>query len=150
MTTTLQDILPSIDDARQAVQDLGFRLVRVFIRVRTWTGVTQGQGTASDVDTELLPRPRVREQQEGKDAFMPLDQGYSNAGLHYTGNLKIDRISPQTLLATLSPAAADNQRVYVVLVGADGGEEATALFIPDGAPVRETTQWTLQVKKVEA
>ena len=149
MATTLQGILPSIDAARQVVANLGFRLVRVFLRVRTWTGPTIGVGVFFDVDTEIIPRPRVR-QQVAKDSFMPLDQNYTNAGLVFTGGLQVDQITTTIDVSQLEASPTENQRGYVVLQGADGGQEATTLFIIDGAPVRETTQWSMVIRKVEA
>jgi len=149
MATTLQGILPSIDAARQTVQNLGFRLTRVILRVRTWTGATIGVGTFTDVDTEIIPRPRVRQQIAGKDAYMPLNQNYTNAGLIYEGQLKVDRITTTITVAQLESAPSENQRGYVILQGADGGEVASTMFIIDGAPVRETTQWSIMLLKVE-
>lgn len=73
--TLRTDLLPVFDDARQIMQDFGLRTTRVTIRVRTWSGGKVKLGTPTDVDTEILPRPRVRE----------LD----------TRRVKVDKITPQ-------------------------------------------------------
>ena len=154
MPTLIQDLLQTVDDARGIATDLGARLYRVFTRTRTWTGITQGSGTFTDVDTELLPRPRVRAQMQNGE-FEPLAQAYSNAGLHWEGTLKVDRISAQTPLSLLNPTLAENQRQFFILIGADGGEvigAATggAMFIADGAPVRTTLEYRMTLLKVDA
>lgn len=148
MTTTLiQDLLQTVDDARGIATDLGIRLYRVFMRVRTWTGATQGIGTFTDVDVELLPRPRIVAQTP-RGEFMPLDQVYTDAGTHLEGALKVDKISAQTPLSLLQPDLAENQRQYVMLIGADGGEVAGTLFVVDGPPIRKTLEWVCKLKKV--
>lgn len=49
---------------------------RVFVRVRTWAGTTEGaEALAGDVtisDTEILPRPRVRHTSTGKITIGPI------------------------------------------------------------------------------
>lgn len=54
-------LLPVFQDARQLVEGLGLRTCRVIVRVRTWSGGKVRLGTPTDLDTEILPRPRVRE-----------------------------------------------------------------------------------------
>ncbi len=152
-TTLIQDLLQTVDDARQISTDLGARLYRVFARTRTWTGATQGAGTFTDVDTELLPRPRVRAQMPNED-FEPLLQAYSNAGLHWEGKIKIDKISAQIPLAVLNPTLAENQRQFFIVLGADGGEVIGgligALFVADGAPFRNTLDFEMVLLKVDS
>jgi hypothetical protein len=148
MTTTLiQDLLQTVDDARGIATDLGVRLYRVFMRVRTWSGTTQGEGTFTDVDTELLPRPRLRAQLPSGE-IMPIDQVYTSAGMHFEGTLDVDKISALTPLAVLSPNLTESQRQYVVLQGADGGEVEPLLYVVDGAPIRRTLGWVMRLKKV--
>ena len=153
MPTLIQDLLQTVDDARGIATDLGARLYRVFSRIRTWTGITVGVGTFTDVDTELLPRPRVRAQMPNAD-FEPLVQAYSNAGLHWEGTLKLDRISAQTPLSLLNPNLAENQRQYFIVLGADGGEVigglTGAMFIADGAPFRNTLEYEMVLLKVDS
>jgi hypothetical protein len=148
MPTTIQDLLQTVDDARSVATDLGARLYRVFVRVRTWAGATQGDGAYADVDTEILPRPRLRMQMVDGE-FNPLDDVNTAAGDHVQGIIKVDKISAQIALATLRPALAENQRQYFVLQGADGGEVAPILYVANGPPIRKTTEWTLQLLKVQ-
>lgn len=61
----VSDALPILDEARGLLDDFGLRPFRVFAIVRTWTGTRVGQGTSSDVETELTvaggKRPKVRQ-----------------------------------------------------------------------------------------
>jgi hypothetical protein len=59
------DLLPVFGDARQLIQDLGLRTHRLYFRTRTWTGGRAGKGDPTDVDVELLPRPKIRETESG-------------------------------------------------------------------------------------
>ncbi len=149
MPTVLQNILPAIDAARNQLTTIGLRLYRIFVRTRTWSGGGLGQGTFTDVDVELLPRPRVMAQMTDGE-FSPLGQVRSQAGDHFEGHLRVDRISATILLATLAPSVSANQKVYYVVQGIDGGEIVGGLYVLAGAPFRKTTQWILFLEKVEA
>ncbi len=83
---------------------------RVVVRTRTWTGGTTNrvnQGTPTNVDVEILPRPRVRESGDGI--------------------VIIDRIQPKsalggyepTDLVLANPIAANVERFWL-LTAADG------------------------------
>jgi len=58
---SIQDCLSQIVDCvhEGIVEDLGFRPDEVAIRTRTWSGSAPGDGTYTDVDEVLVPRPRV-------------------------------------------------------------------------------------------
>jgi hypothetical protein len=148
MPTTIQDLLQTVDDARQVATDIGARLYRVFVRVRTWSGATKGGGAFSDVDTELLPRPRLRLQSPDGEVS-PIEDVFTRAGEHFEGLITVDKISAQIALAVLWPTLAENQRQYFVLQGADGGEVLPTLYVLNGAPIRKTTEWALQLLKVQ-
>lgn len=55
------DLIPILDDIRRDVIDtaVGLRLDDVVIRRRSWSGRAPGQGTYTDLDTALDPRPKV-------------------------------------------------------------------------------------------
>lgn len=53
------DLIPCIDDARQCIEDLDLRPHLVVIRTRTWDGPQRGEGTKSDSDFTISPRPKV-------------------------------------------------------------------------------------------
>jgi hypothetical protein len=144
MPTVLQNILPAIDSARAQLTTIGLRLYRVFVRVRTWSGAGLGQGNFTDVDTELLPRPRVKEQmRDGGDR--PLDLVISQAGEHLEGGLTIDRISASIALATLDPPVNANQKLYYFLQPATAasspGRSTSSMARPSGRRRNGSSSW---------
>lgn len=58
---------------------------RVYVRVRTWTGTTEGAearaGDATTTDVEILPRPRVRHGSVGKIKIGPIQPACSVGGV---------------------------------------------------------------------
>src|SRR6185369_1839041 len=59
--TLRTDLLPVFRDARQLVQALGLRSMRVVVRSRVWSGGKVRLGVPTDTDLEILPRPRCKE-----------------------------------------------------------------------------------------
>jgi hypothetical protein len=143
MNTLLQDLLPTIDDARQVATDLGVRLYRVFVRVSTWSGEMPYDGARSDLDVELIPRPKV-------GASGPVfDTKTTEAGLLRAATLKLSGISPLTPMSTLDPKLDRNQRCFYVIAPADGAELVETLWIADSGPFRHTTEWNIGLRKAE-
>jgi hypothetical protein len=101
------DLLPVFYEARQLIQDFGLRTHRVFIRTYQWSGPRPNQGDRTTVsDVEILPRPRVRETEDG-----------------YT----VDKITPETslggyALSDLIPTPNAKRQVVFVVVDPDGNE----------------------------
>lgn len=147
MSTTIESLLPVIDGARQVATDLGARPYRVFRRVRTWSGSSVGDGVPADLDTELLPRPRVREQQ-GLDGVW--GQGVTAGGTVVRGRLRLDLISGSYTLAFLYPLdLALNQQLLYVITAADGGDVLPGLCRVTRGPWRKLTQWTMELERTE-
>ena len=67
---------------------------RVFVRVRTWTGTTEGaEARAGDVttsDVEILPRPRVRHGSVGKIKIGPIQPLCSVGGVLLSDLVSVD------------------------------------------------------------
>lgn len=111
--TIVSSKLPLLNAGRQKIQDVGLRNTRVLIRTRTWSGSDTGYGTATDIDVELLPRPKVQ-QIEGVVASS-------------RGSVVISRITPAHVgggydpddLILSQPAGTE---VFVVLIGPTGRE----------------------------
>ena len=103
------DLIPVVDEIRGSVVDevAGLRLHTVVVRVRTWSGGRPGLGTATDVDVELAPKPRVR----------PVPERWINGegGRYQAGDRTVDRISATYDRADLKPTAdTDEQVLYLV------------------------------------
>jgi hypothetical protein len=95
---------------------------KVVVRTRTWTPGPVNNGVPTDVDVEILPRPRVRESGDG--------------------TIIIDRIQPRSALGGYTPQdlvpaepQAANVERYWVLTAADGVERkyVNGKFVTDRA-----------------
>lgn len=101
------DLLPVFYEARQLIQDFGLRTHRVLIRTYVWSGQWSNHGDQSTLpDDEILPRPRVRETEDG---------------------YVVDKITPETTvggyaLSDLVPANAQNRQTVFVVVDPAGNE----------------------------
>jgi hypothetical protein len=62
------ELLASVDGARQLVDDLGLRTHRVTLRRRTWSGAQVGEGTYTDLDRPLRPTPKIAKPRPGLSA----------------------------------------------------------------------------------
>jgi hypothetical protein len=109
-----EDVLPVFLGARQLIQDLGLRTHRVIVRTYSYAGGQANRGARSVLsDVELLPRPKVRE----------TDDGY-----------EITKITPQTIGGGYTPAdlnpAHVNGRIVVFVIVDPAGVERECLFAP--------------------
>lgn len=130
MASTLRDdLLPVVDEMRQIPDDLGLRRYSVFFRVRTWSGGKPGLGDPKDVDTYIVPKPKVRQ--------LSTKEVAESAGTYEAGDYMIDKITPRFVdevtgvpggytPGQLRPLpAGDNQDVSIILVGDEGLVECT-------------------------
>ena len=97
------------------------RLHRVFVRTRTWSGGRLGLGTATDVDLEILPRPKVR---------LPEPRATTvTAGEHEVGDLIVSKISAtysRQQLGDLDNASIqDNVEIFWVKVDVGDDQDGT-------------------------
>lgn len=112
-----EDFLQICHDVRFIPSDAAFDILttKVVVRTRTWSGDRLGVGTATDVDVEILPRPRVEEDGD-QGIVIKLIQPRSALG-GYT---------PQDLLIP-NPQSMTVERFWV-LTGPDGVERE---YVPD-------------------
>lgn len=105
-----EDLLPVFDNARQLVQDFGLRQSRVWVRRGVFSSGEIHLGDLTNNDVELLPRPKVEQQD--------------------TVTLKVTRITPPypgggyDTADLLPPQEAGVDRMCVVQVGTDGPKVA--------------------------
>ncbi len=101
------DLIPILDDIRRDVIDtaVGLRLDDVVVRRRVWSGRSLGQGTATDTDTELDPRPKVHDP--------PPKARYTEPGRYDEGDRVVDKISLTYTRAQLDGGTlAANEEFY--------------------------------------
>jgi hypothetical protein len=121
------DLLSVVDDLRgiPSSSDFDLRRYRVVLRTRTWPGGQPGLGTPTDVDMEILPRPKVRPLSPQEIA--------SSGGTFQQGDWMVDKITPDYGTGGYTPGAihirpgANNQDVAVLLIGDEGTIECDAV-----------------------
>lgn len=109
--TLRDDVIPVIDEARELVDDLGLRLCTVQTRLRTWTGSVPGDGSSSDVDTDIEPTPKVREPWPRLIADAP--------GTYETGDRLISKVSATYTEAQLTGGTLFNSQEWWILIDGD-------------------------------
>ena len=116
MSTLRDDLLPIVQDGRALIQDFGLRQSRLVLRTRTWSTGEVRFGTSTDVDLEILPRPRIKE----------------------TGDevLKVDRITPQNTsggytMAQLNPPDTAGVEIIYVVTAPNGTKDYSLAAIED-------------------
>src|SRR5579859_1672156 len=92
--TFLQDILPDLDDIRGIGDELGLRLWKVSIRKRAWTGTIPGDGTKTDVDTQLLNRSADGTKRPVLVRLLKRDEVVASGGLYADRDIKVGPITP--------------------------------------------------------
>ena len=134
-TTLREALLPTVNDLRGISAELGLRRYRLFIRRRTWTGAKPGLGNFTNVDTEVVPPPRImhpklqstdpHEIAGAAGSFREGDYFVSNiTPAFYQDGLQVGGYTPDDLRPR--PATASEEIVYV-LRGDDGTTECTLI-----------------------
>lgn len=130
------------DAGRRAAEAVGARPTRVLVRVRSYSGAIHASGTAlvSVFDTEITPRPKVRQLGPGESSFY----GGGPAAQPGTADGRTYEVGPITLpysgggysLASLLPPETPSSRTTLVLLGDDfvaDGEEFDLAAQPDAS-----------------
>lgn len=124
----------AIADAVRAIPEaIGTRGTKVTIRVRTYSGAVNAQGTTlvSTVDTEVSPRPKVRQISEGNPSYFGGGLFTDSTGRTLAGEYEIGPITQPYDgggydIPDLAPSSSVSKRVTMLLEDGDfqpGGEE---------------------------
>lgn len=105
------ELIDLVDDVRDEVIDgeVGLRLDSVVIRKRTWDGAEPGDGTPTDVDMELTPKPKV--------SRPPPKLIASSGGVYVEGDLWVRRISATYTRAELTGEPSGTSEVFWLING---------------------------------
>lgn len=114
-------LVPTVDELRASLHDaFGVRQYHVYTVLRTWDGGATGKGTANDVETELVPKPRVDffAYQGVPGARYELDE----CGIDEVGMIRLREISLEYSEAELNgpPALAAGQEWLIKITDAQG------------------------------
>jgi len=130
----VEDLRPVVDAGRQLAQDLGLRGRSVTVRVRTWSGGRIGSGTASDVDTLLVPAPKVVEPPARLVGDAP--------GMYESGDLIVTKIARDTYTeSTFTPSKIAGVEVIFLV--------DTRQYRIVGAPSDKNFEWALLLRRMD-
>lgn len=126
--------------------EFGVRAYRVFTVKRTWQGAGVGIGKATDVETELLPQPRV-ESWDGRKFEL------AACGLNDNGEIRLTEVSLSYTYPELMGGKLNaNQQWFIKLSEAHGQLQPDNYFIPSKAPFvdrEKTLGWIFWLRKVD-
>lgn len=130
---TLRDELqPVVDESRQLVADLGFRVYAVTVRVRTWDGGEIGRGETDDADTVLSPPPKV--------ASPSPRLVFAAPGKYEDGDRIVSRISRSYTEDELTGGAPDVDQEVCWLIDDDE-------YVLVGQPEKRPLEWRAHLRR---
>lgn len=137
----VDSLLGVVDELRDGLNtDMGVRQWRVFVSIKTYTSGKRGVGAFTRSETEITPRPRVRD--SIRRELLP-------AGIAEAGIIKLTEISLTYLESELIPTLTAGQQLFYVLRDAQGQAIRDRYFTVAGppSPDRESTiGWMLDLK----
>ena len=123
-----------VDDCRAMIDDdLGLRLHVVKIVRRIWTGPELGQGTFTDTETVIAPRPRVRE----PSPHLVRDMG----GTFEAGDRVVDKLSATLAIDALTGGKLARAEEWLWLID----DEAYSIV---AEPDKRYTDWRVQLRRM--
>lgn len=84
----IDDLLPITNDILGVRDEIGAVIHPIYLVTRTWSGVTVGDGTFADTQTQVLPTPQI------ENLFLKLPA--LQAGVVQSGDLLLKYISKQS------------------------------------------------------
>lgn len=129
--TLRDDLIPVVDDTRDLIAELGFRLDTFVVRVRTWDGAEVGRGTATDEDVTLTPTPKWRD--------LPPRLVFDAPGIYETGDQQVYRISATYEESDLNPVLTSTQELIWLV----NGEE----WRPVARPQKRAFEWRVVLRR---
>lgn len=114
----VDDLVPTVDELRSSLHaDFGVRQFRVYTVRRTWASGTTGEGTSSDAETEITPRPLV----VAKEAQQSLHYDLDRCGVDEVGELILKEVSLTYTEAELAGGdLADGEEWFIKLADGQG------------------------------
>ena len=123
----------------------GVRAYRVFTVLRTWSGLSVGEGSSNDVEAEILPQPKV-------EPFTELEFRQQPCGLDEAGFVTLSEVSLTYKHSELLFTPAMNQQWMMKIAEAHGQAQPARYFVHTRPPFvdREKTMgWLCWLRHVE-
>lgn len=105
----------------------GVRAYRLFTVKRTWTGRTQGEGTYSDVETELDPQPKIA-------IWDGLEYRLEPCGLDVEGELRATEVSLSYTQDELDGGTLATNEQWLLKITEAHGQASRAIYATHSKP----------------
>jgi hypothetical protein len=144
----VDDLVPTVDALRSELHDaFGVRQYRVYTVLRTWSSGITGDGVASDVETEITPKPLVE--------FYPPGLTYEmdQCGITEAGRVKVREISLQYAEAELvGPTLVNGQEWFIKIADAQGQAIQDRYWVLSRVPAPDRIEdigWVMELMLAE-
>lgn len=132
--TLLTDLLGVTDDILGVRDTIGAVIYPIYLTTRTWSGTEPGDGTATDVDTQILPSPSVKDLSHDWDSL--------KGGNAQQGDLLLQYISKQSYpsedTVRCKSSARNIEKFYKI-----NGHLYTVVSVSE-----KYVYWNVQIRKV--
>lgn len=143
----LDCLIPCVDDIRRDVHtDMGTRAYRMFFVRRQWSGKDVGEGTPTDTEVEVDPRPLIH-------PFASMEYQQEPCGLDEAGFLKVTQVSlcynHEDVLACEAPRGTE---FLIRLDEGNGQGSPSKYFVHEKPPYEDrhkTVGWIMYLVHVE-
>lgn len=142
-TNLLDLLIPCVDDVRRDIHtDMGTRAYRVFFVTRVWSGEDIGEGTSTDTEVEVDPRPLV-------EPFTSMEYQQEPCGLDEAGFVKVTQVSLCYNHTDILACAAPDRTEYLIRIDEGHGQGSPSRFFVYAKPPYEdrveTVGWILHL-----
>lgn len=143
-TVLVDDLLSVIDDIRGDLHPaLGVRQFRLFTVLRTWSGEERGDGTFTEVETELTPQPLI-------EAFKRVDRLYPS-GLDEADVVRVSELSLTYTEAQIAGGTLLGTQEWLIRIKDAYGQGIRARdYVLEGSPWPDrlkTIGWTFNLQR---
>lgn len=109
MSGLIDSLLPNVDTILSVRDSIGVVIKPVFFVTRTWSGARMGDGTATDVEVQMLPSPRIID--------LSTDLRIREGGAVQSGDIFLDNVSRNLFVESAldgSSSAPNVEKLYRV------------------------------------
>lgn len=148
----VDDLVPTVDELRASLHDdFGVRQYHVYTVLRTWDGGGTGLGTPTDVETELVPKPKCEffSYQGVPGMRLELDEcGVSEAGMIRLREISLEYAEHELL----GPTLVAGQEWFIKITDAQGQLIRDRYWIIAKTPIPDRNLdigWTMELRLAE-
>ncbi len=143
----LDCLIPCVDEIRSDIHEVaGTRAYRMFFVTRQWSGKQIGEGSSTDTEVEVYPRPKIY-------PFASMEYQQEPCGLDEAGFLKVTQVSlcynHEDILGCEAPTGVE----YLIRLDEGHGQGSPSRYFVHEKPPYEdrikTVGWIMYLTHVE-